>query len=450
MKQILLISYNFPPIKGAETTMTMNYVKSLSKLGWFLIVLTGKSSIRANDPEGLNEISKEVKVFRVRSIEDIALDIFFHIGLVNIQAVNDLSSQRGPIHKANLVKSIVIVILTFLKGMKFVPNHIAGWELFATRMGKRILRENNISAIVSRSTPITSHFIALELKKTSNLPWIACFSDPWTLAPNPPYSHKFLPSRFIKILNEYLERKIISSADKIVFTTKYQKDLYSEKYHDLEDKFVVIPNSFDPNENIECCNKKENKFTIVYTGGLSGERSPEPFLKALVILKKERKKIYTDIRVIFIGNLATFANLIEDYNLCDIIKVKGELHRTEALKYLTIADILLLIDAPNSILSIYLPSKLLDYIRVNKPILAITPKGESSDVIKTTKTGTVISSYDPNDIANSILSYYNDYINGSLEVNPDFDEINKYSAEICTRKLIGIIEPLINSSIGNS
>ena len=45
------------------------------------------------------------------------------------------------------------------------------------------------------------------------------------------------------------------------------------------------------------------------------------------------------------------------------------------------ADMLLILDAPFDI-SVFFPSKLVDYIGAQKPILAITPEGSCADIVR--------------------------------------------------------------------
>ena len=401
-KTLLLISYFFPPIQSPESTLALNSIKYLSYFGWNVIVLSAKrSKTNSMDLSALSGIPNLTSVYRTHSIENIIL--------------------RG------------------LSYFKILPDEKVGWIPFAVRKGKTILKEGNINVIISRSTPATSHLVALKLKSLTKLPWIACFSDPWTQNPYISYSNKI-----IKKFDEHLERKVVLTADKIVVTTSQTKDLFAEKYK-IEDKIEVIPNSYDPSEFPEKkINKlKNDKFTITYVGNFYGIRSPEPFFKALKLLNEE-EDISAKIGVKLIGYIGKkFRHLVSEYKLENVVRLIDTVSRKDAFRHIFDSDILLLIDAPSKKESIFLPLKLIEYINTEKPILAITPKGASADVIRLTKTGVAVLPEDITGIKNAIKDYYGLYRSSKLKIKPNWPEIEKYSAKNYVKKLIDVIEELV-------
>ena len=443
MKNILLVSYSFPPLIDAESIITSNYVRTISQLGYRMSVLTGIPVNRREDTSSISRIPVNVKVFRARSIEDYAFQILSKINLSDTNTIAQISSREES-EKDPL-------ILSSLKKMKLLPNHVTGWQISATAVGKSILRNEDFDCLISRSNPITSHLIALRLKAFSKLPWIACFSDPWTLDPSPPYGGRFLSWEFIKILNERLEKKVIEMADIIVLTTDDQKRLYQEKYRLEREKFLVIPNSYDPNERIDQefskrVSEDDGIFTIVHAGHLGRQRSPEQFLKAVALIKRDYPAIANHLKIVFIGDSFSFDNLISNYDLRSITQTLGRISKEEAVRHCSKADLLLLIDAPSKERSMFLPSKLLDYMRLGIPILAITPVGSAADIISSTRTGKVISSYDHFEIAEEILHQYSLFKSKMIETTPNLDEIAKYSITKCAETLIGIIETISSNS----
>jgi len=404
MKKILLISYFFPPIQSAESTMTYNLMKYLSFLGWEIIVLSAKKSKEEKiDFSTSLSIPKNIHVYRTFSIENMIFKIFSHF--------------------------------------KILPDNKIGWIHFATKRGEKLLKNGDISAIISRSTPITSHLVGLKLSSLTDLPWIACFSDPWTQNP-----YFFYPNEIIKKFNKNLEKKVMLKADKIVVTTKQMNRLISKEYN-TGDKVVTIPNSYDPSEFLyslpNLCkksNKKEKKFVISHIGNFYGNRSPEPFLKALKGLDKDVRE---GIKVRFIGSIGKFKYLISKYKLDDIIEVVDTIPRKNVFIELFNSDILLMIDAPSTKESMFLPSKLLEYINTKKPILAITPEGASSSLINSTKTGIIVSPENIDEIKNAIKYYYDLYHRSELKIEPDWSEIEKYSAKNCAKKLDQILKKVI-------
>jgi len=383
---LLIVSYNFPPIQTPESIMALNSVKFLSRLGYNIIVLSVKSTAKGlKDHSLLSEVPEGVAVHRVNSLRSI--------------------------------------VLRLLHGFSILPDDKVGWIPFALSKGRQLIKQGKIDVLISRSQPPSSHLAALRLKSLTGLPWIASFSDPWAQSPYVRY-----PSSFVKRFNEYLERKVVMRADRLTFTTGQTKLLMVNKYKTLDpDKIMVVPNSYDPSE---FTGEKitNDKFTITYAGSFYNIRSPEPLFKALQLLNSE-ENITGKIEVKLIGSIGSFRHLISEYGLENIVRVIDTIPREDALAHLYGSDVLLSVDAPSQQPSVFLPSKLVEYLPMGKPILAITPEGASADLVRLTKTGIVVSPDNVEEIKDTIKKYYNSYLDSTLEITPDWDEIRKYSAE---------------------
>lgn len=403
VKKILLVSYSFPPIKTVESALIFNFVKYLHLFNWSATVLCAKKSVgELVDFSIAPNFPKNVTVFRTYS-----------------------------------AGNIIIYILQKLKILSHTYSRI-GWILSAVRAGKKILRKEKVDLIISRSTPIVSHFVALKLKSFSKLYWIASFSDPWTQS-----TYYSFPNRIIKKIDEYLEKKVMLGADKIIVTTEQTKRLFLEKYK-IDDKIEVVPNSCDSFEfPAKVSKKEENKFVITHTGNFYGPRSPEPLFKALKLLSKEMD-VNERIKVNLIGRAKGIEKLILKYNLEKVVQPIDTIPRKDVFEKLFNSDVLLLIDAPSRKESVFLPSKLIEYINIRKPILAIVPVGASADVVKATKTGVVVALEDIDGIKNAVKNYYELYQTSKLEINPNWEEVRKYDAKNCTEALIKIAEKLVS------
>jgi len=409
MRKLLFISYYFPPVQTSESLRTLLTTKYLPQWGWEPIVLTTvRKPIEHEENSLLSELPKNITIYRAYSFE-------------------------------NRVSNLALWNLAKILRWSCLPSYEIEWLPFAVHKGKKILKKEAIEVIISRSTPFASHLVALKVKSTSGLPWVADFSDPWT---QNPYQES---NAMWRILDEYLERKVAFAADRIIFTNRFARELFLNKYKTMkEEKVIVIPNQYDP-ENFAEKEKvtRSEAFTIVHTGNLYGIRSPEPILKALRELK-DQEGIDEKIKVKLIGVVKDrFRRLISKYGLEDIVEIINMIPHKDVLHHLHTADVLLLIDAPTDGPSPFLPMKLLEYIRVGRPILAITPfDGASADVVRSTRTGVIISPNDYNGIKNAIQKFYQQYKSSKLEIKPCWDEIEKYSASRCTRILASALEEL--------
>lgn len=441
MKKLLFITYSFPPIHGVESTMSLNYVRYLPEMGWLPIVVTRKESLLdTEDFSDLKYIPSSIRVYRGSSIDILILNLlkrlisFFQ--LLKVRRVVKECSESKPFNGA---------LYSFLRKLKFLPNRSSMWLPIGLLYCLKAIQDNQVSVIVSRSGSITCHMIALILKTITGLPWVASFSDPWITDPNNVYRNMLPPEGLVKKYDEVIERAVVFAADRIVQPTSQLRNEYSRRYPMISrEKLVVIPNSHDP-ERIQQCKgfEKDDKFKMTYTGNFMNLRTPEPFFKALNLMKTEKKNLNEKISVNLIGDLHEFEYLISKYDLEDIINNMGRVSHNEVFSYLNKSDLLLLIDAPAY--SMCLASKLVEYIFMGKPILAITSEnGAAADVVRATKTGIVVSPFDIVGIKSAIERFRDDFSRGILAVKPNIKEIDKYNARNCASRFVDIFNELVN------
>lgn len=275
--------------------------------------------------------------------------------------------------------------------------------------------------IYSRSFPPSSSVMAYKLKHYYNIPWIMHLSDIWADCPETLYKGRSTA------YNQKVERKCFESADAVCVTSQKTLEFYEKKYSHLNKRIELFPNVFDSedimlsDQRSVVCNKK---LRIVHTGSLAGDRSPEPFLKAMASLPKEKQN---NFEVIFIGSTDRKNKAILDSYRCDCLSYYGAIEYQKALEFQRSADVLLLIDLPveQPELRVFFPSKILDYMIAKKPILALIDKGsETHSVIQRNGLGTCIERHDTESIRDHLLwllsSRDSEYFN-AREILPEYD-----------------------------
>jgi len=122
---------------------------------------------------------------------------------------------------------------------------------------------------------------------------------------------------------------------------------------------------------------------IVYTGRFyDGLRTPDALFRGLASLH-ERIRLHGRVAVEIVGGaMQPYERLADRLGLAGIVTFAGRRSPAEALSIAASADVLLVIDAPSTEPNLYLPSKLIDYLPIHKPILALTPaEGASAELI---------------------------------------------------------------------
>ena len=230
--------------------------------------------------------------------------------------------------------------------------------------------------LVTFGQPMADHLAGLRLKRDFGMIWIAHFSDPW--ADNP-----FLTSSLARRRARKLEAKVIAAADALVFTSPETVELVMSKYPgEWRRKAHVLPHAFEP--ALYAGQKPMgDKLTLRYLGNFYGNRGPEPLYRALLFLRERAPELFKRIRVELVGNMSSrhrqssaLARLPPE-----TVRISPPVAYRESLSLMKSADLLLSIDAPFEN-SVFLPSKLVDYIGAGRPILGITPPGTAARVIR--------------------------------------------------------------------
>lgn len=261
-----------------------------------------------------------------------------------------------------------------------IPDRYSWWKARALRaiaeqVGKTDYRPD---VIVTFGQPMSDHLIGLKLKQIYGLPWLAHFSDPWV--DNPFNRYDSLTRR----INRSLERKVIEAADRVIFTSHETVDLVMAKYpSEWRTKVRVLPHSFDLSMDSVTPGKESRAITIRHTGEFYGLRTPKPLIETLRSIMADDPLSLDGVCFELIGDIdpTTRANLqIEDLPP-DLVRFRPPVSYQESCSLSAAANGLLIIDAPAA-KSVFLPSKLIEYVGVARPILGITPPGAAANLIK--------------------------------------------------------------------
>ena len=258
------------------------------------------------------------------------------------------------------------------------PDKYVNWKPAVVKTVDEFLkaRVENPDVLVTFGSPMSDHVIGLELKRRLRVPWIAHFSDPWV-------DNIFKNFNWLtRSINVSLERKVIETADRLIFTSAETLDLVMRKYPaPLRSKSRVLPHAFEiQSDSLPV--EQSDSHVIRYVGDMYGRRTPRPLFKALHDLLKSDPDLLSDVRFEFVGSMHDLK--LDEMGLAELPPGLVNFHPTvsyeESLALMFSAAGLLVIDAPAET-SVFLPSKLIDYVGVAKPIFGITPPGTAARLI---------------------------------------------------------------------
>ena len=429
MKKALVITYYWPPAGGAGVQRALKFVKYLPQFGWEPIVLTVENpDSPTEDLSLLEDIPQGCKVYKTKSLEPFEIYKKFTGKKSDEKIPGDILLKNDDVSfKDKLAKWIRVNL--------FIPDAKIGWKKYAVKKGLDIIRDEKIDLIFTTSPPQTVALIGRKLAKLTGVKWVADFRDPWMEIV---YYQNLNRSKITKAIDASLERKVMNDADTIVTISKDMADLIKGKAKNQ--KVVVIPNGFDETDFASVEFGRNDKFTIAYTGAMSKDRVPYPFISAL------KKLIYDDgiknIQMKFAGKFCPeFHELIEKENLSEFFDIQNFVPHKESTRILQSSDALLLVidNVPDN--KGFLTGKLFEYMGCKKPIFAIGPvDGDANKVIKEADCGTMVD-YNDNEEAYKLLKVmYNNWLNNSS--NFTFN-VEQFSRKNLTKKLTEIFEEII-------
>lgn len=260
------------------------------------------------------------------------------------------------------------------------PDNYGVWKTAVLNQISRFMAANNYlpDALVTFAQPFTDHLIGLELKHLYGLPWLAHFSDPWVDNPFNRYDKQ------TKALNLTLERQVVKSADVLAFTSQETIDLVLAKYPaEWREKARVLPQCFDPSLFHYSTSKPDAKITIRYIGNFYGQRTAAPLIETLRLILNTEPNSLNDVcfELIGISDPAAIRDAGGDTLPPGLLNIYPSVEYQESLRLMSTADGLLIIDAPADV-SVFLPSKLVDYIGAGRPVLGLTPPGTAAKLIR--------------------------------------------------------------------
>jgi len=350
-KRLLAINWDMPPLSGPRAVQVSRTLKHLVALGWesTVVCFLPRSSRYNQDPELAARLSADggVSLAPVPSLEERA---FFRA----------LWRIAPPI--------------------KLLPDEKWVWVADAARVAHRLNAERRFDVLVSFAQPWSDHLIGLRVHRATGLPWIAHFSDPWTDSP-------YLRGRaWQHRIWRRMEGDVVRHADALIFVNHQTKTRTMGKYPgEWEAKAHVVPHGFD------CADlpprpaglTDDGPLRLVYTGRFyEGIRTPEPLLRALARIAA-RRPLAGDVRVVFVGTrVSAYERLACALGLGAVVEFTGRLPFAQSAAIAASADVLLVIDAPSDD-NLFLPSKLIDYLPLARPILGLTPAaGATADVLR--------------------------------------------------------------------
>lgn len=411
MKNVLIVAYHFPPQAGSSGYLrSLKFCRYLPEFGWQPSVLTvHPRAYEQTNSTQLAEIPASVRVRRA-----FALDTQRHL------------SFRGR----------------YLRALA-LPDRWVTWCLGAIPAGLQLLRKQKCDLILSTFPIASAILIGWILHRLTGKPWIVDLRDSMTEPGYPRDPHTWRAYR-------WLEKRAVRDASRLIFTANSAVKMYLERYPALPpNRCSLILNGYDEDDFRDLAPGPPVSgppIRLVHMGLLYPiERDPKPFFRAVSQLQKDGKLDAARVRIELraSGHDADYQPLLRSEGIENLVHLLPRLPYREGLQNSANAGGLLLFQA--ACCDHQIPAKLFEYLRLAKPILALTSHaGDTAALLRHTGGATIVDSSDWQAIYRALPEFLAAVEAGS-HPQPDPRLLEHYSRKGQAQALANLLDEVIPS-----
>jgi hypothetical protein len=246
------------------------------------------------------------------------------------------------------------------------------WILPAMEVAEPWLQQHPNAILFSTYPPACTHLAALQMKRRHHLRWVADFRDPAV-------GNAFRQNPISRVCDRWLEKTVIANADLVLTNTDpAREDLVSRHPHHRE-KVHTLWNGFDPEDVFGPAPIDPLlEGALLHVGDVYGPRHPGILLTSINRLIASCLLPPDAIRIRLIGPLASNSPfrqhpLYQSFTRNGLLECNQELvPKGDAMRLIASSPRLLLLDLTGRERNVQVPAKLFEYVRVGRPILALT------------------------------------------------------------------------------
>jgi glycosyltransferase involved in cell wall biosynthesis len=448
-KKILILSYPFPPTAYVGVHRTLKYCKYLGRHGWTPIVLTAKPiGVTFQDENLLRQLPPEVEVYRTLDFDPAKWeDKLAKRKRWRAQVAGaNVPAEAGPVVSESASGASGPGVLSRLKQLikgllKDSPDSHVFWVPFALLRGVAILLRKKVDIIYSTSPPHSTHLAAYLLARCFCKPYVLDFREPWYVngSKRSPSGKNLTLFR----LETRAKRAIVRRAARIICMSRGEcEDLRAEFPEVDAERISYIPNGFDPTDFAETGAVVDRlpQLTLIHSGtvyaGIAGE-----FFQALGRLVETYPATAQSMQVQLLGEIAgEYDDAVSALENAGIVKVFGLQPYAKTLQMVQGSDVLVILMGGSKYLPSHLPSKLFEYLHAGKPIFAIAPEGEVTEILKRSGLGLVVRPHSVDSVEEALRNLMADHAAGLLKTVPNQSYIRSFERAALTERLARVLD----------
>lgn len=248
------------------------------------------------------------------------------------------------------------------------------WWLSAYLKGRLLARRQPFDLIYSTGGAFAAHLAGRALKRALGTPWLAEVHDPFV-------SPGAEPKTAQQKMQAQVEALICREADLAIWFTEQALTSARRRHPELGERGKMLLPGIDAPFHILPPYQARPKFIVGHFGSLSATRNLVPFIEALEDLHERRPDLVAAVELQVTGgplDAVSLAKLaVSPVQACvrhlgriEADPVTGLSGREQILRRMRSVDVLLLLHGEEPICEEYIPSKLYEYLWMQRPILA--------------------------------------------------------------------------------
>jgi glycosyltransferase involved in cell wall biosynthesis len=278
----------------------------------------------------------------------------------------------------------------------------------------------------------------MKLKKEFGIPWVADFLDGWAVND---FLSASLDQSLIRPLRDLAkfrirrgEGDIIKTASRTVVISWHVKQRLCELHKVGGTGIEVVNDGYEESvfEGLSARPLYPDSLTIVFLGSFY-----TPFKEPVIRFVKVVNEISEEAEVVFIGRGAAAMQAVTKAEATYILN----LPREKALAFALGSDFLFVVMPPYAK---WIPTKIYDYLRLGKPIIALVPAdGDAARIIREAKGGFIIS-HDSEEMKRQLKSIFEEWKQGKFKAfHPDWDYVAQFERKKLVQKIAAVFDEVV-------
>lgn len=329
------------------------------------------------------------------------------------------------------------------------------WWLSAYVKGKALVRQQPFDLIYSTGGAFAAHLAARALKKATGTPWLAEVHDPFITPGNIPHTSQ-------QRLQARVEGLICCEADVAIWFTEQALASARARHPELGERGKMLLPGIDPPFQTLPPYQPGSKFIVGHFGSLSATRNLVPFIEALEALQSRRPDMVAATELHVTGgpldavSAAKIAQspvraCVRHLGRIEADPATGQSGREQILRRMRGVDVLLLLHGEEPICEEYIPSKVYEYLWMQRPILATVHRNSQMAAMLREQGHVAVQTGEPGldattasrELALALEQMYECWRSPGL---PDSGRSSPYTTQAAVGRLLDWAAPLVRRS----